>query len=157
MAHTIEVVGLQNALNQLQGVERKVRKKLLRKYVNEATKRVLKDAKKLAPVAPLGTLKGLYRKSLGRKIKSYQAGLVQVGLVGARGGFRYPAGVRKRGQRKGEVWYQDPVKIAHLVEKGTAHAAARPHLRPALQNNQAALEALAGQILGQGLVSGGSA
>src|SRR5581483_11870030 len=81
MAHTIEVVGLQNALNQLQGVERKVRKKLLRKYVNEATKRVLKDAKKLAPVAPLGTLKGLYRKSLGRKIKSYQAGLVQVGLV----------------------------------------------------------------------------
>jgi HK97 gp10 family phage protein len=153
MAHALAVVGLTHALNQLEGVERSVRKKLLRKFVNEATKLVLKDAKQLAPVAPLGTLRGLYRKSLGRKIKSYQGGVVQVGLVGARGGFRYPAGVASKGKSKGDVLYQDPVKIAHLLEKGTAHAAACPHLRPALDKNRAAIEALSQAIIGLGALA----
>jgi HK97 gp10 family phage protein len=152
MANKIEVIGLGDALNRLANLDRKVRKKLLRQYVNEATKLVLKDAKKLAPKSTAGNPNaGLYRKSLGRKIKSYQGGAVMVGLVGARGGFRYPEGVRTRGQKKGEVWYQDPVNIAHLVEKGTAHSAARPHLRPALENSKDRIKALALEIIGRGL------
>jgi HK97 gp10 family phage protein len=152
MAHTVEVIGLRHALNQLAELDRKVRKKLLRRFVNEGTKAVLKEAKKLAPRSQAGNPNaGLYRKSLGRKIKSYQQGAVQVGLVGARGGFRYPEGVRTRGKKRGEVWYQDPVNIAHLIEKGTAHSTARPHLRPALNNNKATIQALAAEVIGKGL------
>jgi len=43
------------------------------------------------------------------------------------------------------------VNISHLLELGTAHSAARPHLRPALDKNKSALEAMAAEIIGRGV------
>jgi HK97 gp10 family phage protein len=150
-----QLLGHRETLAALQAVDKKVRRKLLRKWVNAGTSKVLKAAKKLAPVGT-GPLAGLYRKSLGRKVRTYQSGAVQVGLVGARSGFKLPAGVRTRGAHEGDVWYQDPAKIGHLIEKGAAHSKATPHLRPALEDNKAALASSFKEIVGKGIEQGGA-
>jgi HK97 gp10 family phage protein len=170
VTHATQLLGYRETLAALANVDKKVRRKLLRKWVNAGSSKVLKAAKKLAPVGA-GSLAGLYRKSLGRKVKTYQSGAVAVALIGARSGFRMPIGANLKankdkptvayeesavGATKGAIAYQDPVKIAHFLEKGTAHAKAVPHLRPALEDNTAALASSFKEIVGKGIEAGGA-
>jgi HK97 gp10 family phage protein len=103
-----DVTGLAAALASLDAVPKALRKKLLKKAVTLASRRVTRQAK--ANIKGVGT--GLLKRSLGQKLKSYQGGEVQVGLVGPRKGFATVVRGRKA----------DPVRYSHFVEKGT-----RPH------------------------------
>lgn len=70
---------------------------------------------------------GQLRKSIGAKV-SRQGTAVS---VGARTGFAVPAPPGRK-TKSGMI---DPQKYAHLVELGTSRAAAKPFLRPGMDNN----------------------
>lgn len=55
-----------------------------------------------------------------------------VAIVGASTRYQRTKGKFSRGARAGQPRRIIPAKYAHLVEKGTRHAGARPFLRPAL-------------------------
>src|SRR5262249_3315811 len=88
----------------------------------------------------------ILRKSLGFKVRTY--GDKVVGIIGPRTGFRTIVGYRtygKDGTRLGvrervkKPIYEDPAKIAHLVEfgHGGPHPApAHPFLRPAFDGTK---------------------
>lgn len=124
MAITGKVEGLAEVLSALDGVDKKIRKKGVRKAVGQAGKIVLRAAK-----ARVRKATGLLKRSLGRKTKVYRNSGVAVAIVGPRVGFKQQV------QRGGKSVLSDPVKYAHLVEEGTSRAEALPFLRPALMQN----------------------
>jgi hypothetical protein len=135
---------------KLRYAKEKVAGKALKKGVGRGSTRILNSAKARAPVDTTShgvTEKGLYKKSLGKKVKAYRNGMTVVAVIGPRLGFKRPMGIRKRGKHKGEAFYQDPANIAHLVEYGhggPAPAPAYPHLRPAVDcNKEAVMEDIA--------------
>lgn len=81
---------------------------------------------------------GLLARAIVAKVTRGRGGRVygKVGIV--RNKHKRQAGVRSRGKHKGEAWFQDPARYAHLLEFGTRHAAARPFLRPAWDAARAA-------------------
>lgn len=140
------VDGLEQLLGKLQDLDKKVRKTVLRKATTAAGQVILKRARQGAKqVAELGLLS----KSLGKKVKVYSSG-VAVAIVGPRSSFRKPA-VRSRGK-----WapapvrpsgYADPVKYAHLVERGTYRTRAHPFIRPAIEGTTAEVLAASESVL----------
>jgi len=123
-----------------------VRKKALRKGVSRGAGRILKDAKARAPIDTTThglAVKGLYKKSLGKVVKVYRNGMTAMAAIGPRRGFKTQVRTATRGKKKGQAVYQDPANISHLVEYGTQHARAEPHLRPAFDCNK---EAVIGDI-----------
>jgi HK97 gp10 family phage protein len=145
------VTGVEEAIRALQDVDKKLRKKLLRKAVNEASKIVLRAAKGYAPVKTR-----LLRRSLGRKVKVYSGTGAVVAWVGPRMGFRETVGTRTRGKRKGDPVFANPVKYAHLVERGTKRSRAIPFLGPAGESTQDAARDAMRKILIEGLEKAGS-
>ena len=127
MAYKIKgkIEGLRDVLAALDNVEKKVKKKAIRKAAGVAGTIVLKAAKARARKAT-----GLLRKSLGKKIKVYKSGAVGVAIVGPRLGFRQVV------SRGGRDVLSNPTKYAHLVELGTSHSAAHPFLRSALEQTR---------------------
>lgn len=106
----MKTTGLGDVFSALDNVEKKIRKKGIRKGMNEATKIVAKAAKQKAV-----RVSGLLAKSIGRKVGRDRR-KVTVGLVGPRIGFA--------GSYAGKP--RDPEKYAHLVELGTApHSVAK--------------------------------
>lgn len=109
--------GLAECTKRLQDVPVKIRKRILRKamvaggnpLVREARRAVLKDS-------------GNLRKSLDKKIVSYDGGRVVVGIIGQQKRFRN-AGVRRKGH--GGISRTGAVVPIHLVENPT-----RPHRIP---------------------------
>lgn len=104
---------------------------------------ILKAAKPLCPedTDPHLSEKGLLRKSLGVIVKVYKKVRV-IALIGPRRGFRRQVGTVRRGKRAGLPIYQDPAKIAHLVEYGHGGphpAPPKPFLRPATDSSQSAV------------------
>jgi hypothetical protein len=94
--------GVKELLERLDGIDKKVRKKILRAAINQASKLLLAEAKQHTPVAS-----GLLRKSLGRKIKAFRNSGMIVGIVGPREHHRQRIGgcskgrvERKQGRRK---------------------------------------------------------
>lgn len=159
----VEITGLADVFQRLRGVERKVRTKILRQAVQGAGRLILKAAR-----AKVAVRTGLLRKSLGVKVKVYRKSGVAVAVVGPRTGFK-----RTVKLPDGSFEIEDPTNIAHLVEKGrravsvktakvlsngtvvfgrrVASVPARPFLRPALDNNKGAVEALIRQTVKEGL------
>jgi HK97 gp10 family phage protein len=137
VANAVQIMGEAALLKKLKGLDRKVRTKIVRKAISEATKPVYKSMRARCPKG-----QGHLRKSIARKVKVYRSGKNTVGLVGPR--FNY------KGRQKGI----EPNLYAHLVEFGTtAHeiaitegplkglviqhpgARAQPFIRPALDDN----------------------
>ncbi len=115
--------GLAELTAKLSGARRTIRNKVLRKAVNAATQEGLNGVKgsyKLsAGKAKRGHKKyvrsGQLKRSLGRKTKTYDSGVV-VGVIGPRKGYA----IVWNGQKI------DPVKYAHLVNADTrAHSLAK--------------------------------
>lgn len=121
--------GVQSAIQALDGMDKKVRRKGIRKAALAAGTIILKAAK-----SRVVRETGLLRKSLGKKVKVYTRG-VGVAVVGPRLGFKQE--VTRRGVK---VW-SNPVRYAHLVELGTSHSAAKPFLKPALEATRKEVEA----------------
>jgi HK97 gp10 family phage protein len=123
--------------------------KILRKAVGDASKIVLKTAKQKVPKGETGLLK----KSLGRKISVNRRTGRVVAIVGPRTGYKST----KKGKKITKLGEQfkaaevNPVRYAHLVEKGTKHSAPKPFLRPALDNNLSQIKATMAQVIKDGL------
>lgn len=107
---------LENRLNKLPG---KVYAKVVGAAASFAMTPVVKFARSRAQKRS-----GLYAKSIGKKRKNYKKDGVVFVVVGARQGFKDP------------VTGEDPTKISHLLEYGTANSPAYPHMRPALAANK---------------------
>src|SRR5262249_13600056 len=120
----------------------KVRKKVLRKAINEASKIVLKAAKANVPRAS-----GLLKKSLGRKVKVYRASGTVVAIIGPRTGFKQD--VHRDGRKVAVL--ANPTKYAHLVERGTRHSPARPFMRPAFESTKPEVQSAMSSIIKAGL------
>lgn len=164
----MEFTGLGEVLAQLKGVEAKIRKKALKKIVNDASKALLWSARSGVPRRkPKGVprhwdYKGSQlKRSLGRKVKVYKGTVV--GVVGAREGFRIqvgvltrngPAGSKKRGQ-KGDPIFVNPIKYLHLVLLGTSHSRADNFLAKAQAGLSARLRAEAAATVEEVLKSAG--
>ena len=71
---------------------------------------------------------GNLKKSLGSKVKMIKG--VRTARVGARTGFG------KMVERDGRMVYSKPTNYAHLVEYGTSRTAAKPFIRPAVDNTK---------------------
>jgi HK97 gp10 family phage protein len=140
------VTGLQGVLKNLAGLKNAAQRRVLRKAMDKASQPMTKTAKALAPVESR-----LYKKSIGRKVKTYPSGVVVV-LIGARTGFKTKVRIKGnrvyriiRGRRvrirtpKPEMleMLRNPTKYSHLIEFGTSKSAAVPHLRPAFQQHRA--------------------
>lgn len=133
------LAGIQDVMRELRAVEVKVQKRILKKALRAAGTPMLKTAKALCPVStePLNPWKGLLKKSLGIKFAKDKSGGADIALlIVPRYGFRRQAGVRTRGKKKGQPFFQDPSNIAHLVEYGTKHSKAKPFMRPAFDQNK---------------------
>lgn len=139
------VEGLEEAVKALEGVDKKVRRKAIRKAVGEAGKIVLKSAK-----SDVRKKTGLLRKSLGRKVKVYRGSGVAAAIVGPRGGFKGAV------TRDGKEVISDPVHYAHLVERGTSHSAPLPFLKPALEGNQSRIRSAMAEILTEAIEGAGA-
>lgn len=105
-----KVVGLAELRLKIDGLKKSV----VNKHARRAMTHTVRDvAKKFKAVAWKRT--GLYKKSVGSKIKTYK-GTTVVGVIGARHGFKKQVGVRLRGKNKGKAVFQDPAKYGHLAE-----------------------------------------
>lgn len=123
-----EFRGLKETFRKLSALKTSVSKRILKKALGDASKKVLKDAKAKVPMASR-----LLKKSLGRKVKVYRRSGVVVALVGPRSGFK---GMVIRANR---AVLANPTKYAHLVELGTVRSQKRPFLEPAWTGKQAEL------------------
>lgn len=163
------VGGLEETIKRLDGLKRRVKNTILRKAMRRATAIVLKAARGNCPKDT-----GLLRKSLGSKVKAYRQSGVVVGLVGPRKGFKQE--VTRKGGGKMQA---DPVRYAHLVEFGRKEVTTtktvlsdgttvfgrsvrmvppRPFLRPAWDQNKAAVrEVIANTVAEELTKRGGNA
>jgi hypothetical protein len=118
-----KVQGIDQVLKRLDGTKRGVRNGVLRPAIGKGCTVALKAIKAKCPTDtnPHLSVRGLLKKSLGKKVKAARSGRIY-GLVGPRRGFRTQVGVSKTGKPK----YQDPAKIAHLVEFGHGGPAPAP-------------------------------
>lgn len=118
------VTGVGRIVRKLREITEAVGRRTMKNGVDEAAKRILKDARANVP-----TDTKLLKKALGKKLKVYKKRLVAVGIVGPRKHMTGKKGSRTRTKKfqtrtdsKGREVTQDPLKYAHLVEFGT-----RPH------------------------------
>ena len=73
---------------------------------------------------------GALRRSIGVKMKTYRNSGAVVAIVGPRSKPSFKAQIPLRSR------VADPLRYAHLLERGTKFSKARPFLRPALDNNR---------------------
>jgi HK97 gp10 family phage protein len=121
----VEVAGL---IKQVGLMDTKLRRKILRKAVTNAARPMIKAAKSnLAKLARTGLLS----LSIGNKVKVYPRTITAVAIVGARYGFKSKKYTAIKSGLTGKTRRADPIRYAHLVERGTKHSRAFPFLRPA--------------------------
>jgi HK97 gp10 family phage protein len=179
----VEITGVAELIQRLDGFKRGVRGKILRTAVTKSTRIMLKRAKSRVPFRTRETAHSniqpmkLLKKSLAVKIKTYGSGAV-VGVIGPRKGMKTRVGVRVRGGKAREVKtydpksrtysgkkikqtkvgdpiYEDPVNITHLVEFGTKTAKAQPFLRPALEESRGEVYAIFEREINDGIAAAG--
>lgn len=112
----IGLLGDEELQKRLNALDDKVIRRIVPKASKQATSSVLRTAKTLAPKES-----GLLIRSLGQKQKLYRRSGVFVTIVGPRTGFKQQVEVEDRFGNVKKI-FRNPVKYAHLVEKGT-----RPH------------------------------
>ena len=108
-----------------------LRNKAIRIAINKAAAVIKAAVVSLAPKRY-----GYLQKSIKIKVKNYQEKAVWVAIIGPKSDFIRNKGVRHRGPYKGDPIRHRPSKYAKLLELGTKRAAARPFLKPALEQNQ---------------------
>lgn len=109
------------------------RSRVTRRALDRASVPVGKAVKQNAPLLKPdprnmpGMVKGLLKKSIGRRARTYRGNQVSFLAVGPRAGFRVqlnPSWTKKKmAAGPPKPLYQDPIKYAHLVEGGT-----KPHM-----------------------------
>lgn len=141
--------GAEEAIRSLDGLSRTLRNQILRKAINAASKVVLDAARKLVPVET-----GMLKKSLAVRIQTYRSTGTVVGVIGPRTGYKKTrqGKVLTSFGRKIKSTGRNPSKYAHLIEFGhniarpkgklVGYARARAFLRPAFDQNKAAIEKL---------------
>lgn len=146
-----KIDGLDQVFARLAGMKRRVKNTILRKAMRRSAALVLKAAKTNLVAKDTGLL----RKSLGSNVKAYRSNGVVVAIIGPRKGFR-----QQVTRKDGASVMADPVKYAHLVEKGRVEVVSeksvlsdgtvvfgrrvkavppRPFLGPALEKNRDAI------------------
>lgn len=154
-------VDIRDALRRLNGLKQGKRNAILRTAATKSARLVLASAKanlrtRTKLQKKLGiTRHGILLKSLGVKIASYEHTVVA--LIGPRKGFKEQIGVRTRDGKhgkKGDPIYEDPTKIAHLVEYGhggPGKADEHPFMRPAWYSNEAKVKRIYEDEISKGL------
>lgn len=132
--------GVEGAVKALDGLAAKLRKKILKQAVTEASKILTKEAKRRAPVATK-----LLRKSIGRKVKVFRNTGAVVAIIGPRVGFKAEV------LRNGRLVLSNPTRYAHLVELGTDRMAARAFLQPAFEATKAQMADVMRETIEQGI------
>lgn len=158
------VEGLDPLLRRLDKLNRNVRNKVLRYAVraggnlyNRAARAACKRVQVGASVADhvkVYNRTGLLRRSLGVKITIRRSGNA-VAVIGPRVGFKEQVGTVSRGRNKGQPIYEDPARIAHLVEfgHGGPHPAPpHPFMRPAWDGSKKAVEKTMTEAIAAGLI-----
>jgi HK97 gp10 family phage protein len=130
----IDIKGINAVKKTLEKLPEELRKSSQSAVLRAGGKPILKREKSKVPVAD-----GLLKKSLGimlvgKGIKSAVKIGVRKGYKGRSLGFKES----KRGKTKGQMTerFQDPSNYSHLVEFGTSHSAAKPFIRPAIDEAQ---------------------
>lgn len=77
---------------------------------------------------------GDLKKSIAFNVKRFRGSYSA--RVGPRAGIKKQVGTYSRGKKAGQARYKNPVKYSHLIEFGTAHSAAKPFLRPAMESSR---------------------
>lgn len=162
-----QIADLKPTLDKLAGLKASVQRKVLRKIIRAGVKLVNKAAKARAPVrvsAPANvTPMKLLKKSIGQKVYVHPKSKAVIGVVGPRFDYRRQIGQVSRGPRKGQPIYEDPVNIAHLVErghkkgKGKGSAAGKFFMQQALDATASQFSALAADIAAAELAKLGAA
>jgi len=133
---------LQRILDKLPGV---VQRKLVRKALRAGAKMVLASAKSKVPVDEGALKKGLKVKAMKRRKN-------RMGIV-----VEHPTRERlaalQKDKKKAERILTEKGYYPAAVEYGAPHMAARPHLRPALNENRAPVVATFRQELAQNLAA----
>lgn len=140
MRTKVQVQGAKQVIKRLNKLKRGVKNKILRKAITKSCQPVAKAAKANTPIET-----GLLKKSLGHKVKTYKDDVV--GIVGPRRGMGKVVTVR------GRKVYRDPVKYAHLVERGTVDSKPQPFLLPAWESNKQAISQILTNEIRQGIES----
>ena len=114
---------VQKAIRELTEAERNIPEKVLKPAVKSGIGIIAREARALAP----GGTFGLLKKSIATKVTYNQARNTVTGIVGPKRGLKRFVIVEFdiRDRRTGRIRhyklerYSDPVKYAHIVEKGT--------------------------------------
>ena len=122
-------------------VDRKMRKKLLVKVFRQASKPLVKEAKRLAPkshkksyIVAHGDIRKKVRYT---RLVTHRAGELKrsIGVIVGKGPVASVfIGPRKGGIKANDGWY------AHFVEFGTVKQKAQPFMRPAWNNTHESIE-----------------
>ena len=138
MAELFKIAGARELDKVLEKLPRKMGEKVLRTALMAASKPMLDEMKRDAPVrsgesakrfragAKKGRLPGFLRASIRRRVIKSKDSLAATVLVGAFGVF-----------------------YAHMVEFGTKHSRAQPFVRPAFDGNAAGAIGTMGKKLGE--------
>lgn len=139
---TAKIEGLEGllALMQMLGKQSTINR-ISRGALTKAARIIRQRARQLVPVATKETLArspGLEPKLLKKSldIKVWTKNNVVIAFVGPARGFRRQAGVRTRGRSIGYLWYQNPIKYAHLVEGDTRGRPGKRFMQNALASTQ---------------------
>lgn len=127
------ILGLKEIKRRIEALPKELQKKAYRSALSSGARVIAKAAKRKAPEGD----ERLLKKSIGIKYLPATTRSQALGIIGPRRGFKGAPKVvtdRKTGQKKTVT--PDPVRYAHLVEKGTRHSAAKPFLRPAMIETQ---------------------
>lgn len=144
----VKLKGFDELARQLRALPEKVSQKLLIAALKEAAKPTLEEARRLAPVAAQRSRwvnPGLLRKSiviknfkvrgLGPFSRGVTVGVRKLSKARRRRAKQARALVRARTGTSLGATFNDPY-YWYFVERGTAHAAAKPFLRPAFNRHR---------------------
>jgi len=130
---TLQLQGLDVLIGKLSDLDKKVRKKSIRRAVRASAAPVQKAMKQKAP-----KLTGGLKKSIKSKVKTYSKTGTTVAIIGSDRDFTTV-------DAKGEKYR--PGLIAHIIERGSSTAAAHPFIVPAFnQEKDAALAIIASKL-----------
>ena len=128
-----KIEGMDVLIGKLGDLDKKVRKKAIKRAVRAAGAPILKAAK-----AKVSKRTGGLKKSLKSKIKTYGSSGTTVAIIGPDKDYLT---VDEKGKK-----YR-PAKIAHIVERGSSVAAAHPFILPAFnQEKENALNIIAAKL-----------
>lgn len=127
MAESVRITGIAELLSKLSAIGSAAETRAVRSGVTAGGQVILEAARQLCPKET-----GALERSLGKRIVSRKGSAAAI--IGPRSKYEE---AQKGGAGGGEV--RRPVRYAHLVEKGhggKVTAAAKPFLRPAIDNNR---------------------